>query len=311
MSRPSPVRLCVAPTPLDAAPRLSEALGLELLVKRDDLTGLALGGNKARKLEHLVADAIARGCDVLVTSGGAQSNFARMTAGAAAKLGFGCHLVLAGDAPSAYSGNLILDDLFGATIEFAGAHDWRVLEARVHEIAAQIGPRAYPMPIGGASAVGALGYVDAADELMSQCETPPDWIVLADGSGGTHAGLLVGLPPQVRVLGIDVARPPRPHVERIPELARDTAELCGRSAPGGPVHIVDHTGPHYAAITDECRAALRLAARTEGLVLDPVYSGKALAGLVAAAKEGRIAGRVVFLHTGGAPALFATDYRMA
>jgi 1-aminocyclopropane-1-carboxylate deaminase/D-cysteine desulfhydrase-like pyridoxal-dependent ACC family enzyme len=167
------------------------------------------------------------------------------------------------------------------------------------------------MPIGGASAVGALGYVDAADELMSQCETPPDWIVLADGSGGTHAGLLVGLPPQVRVLGVDVARPPRPHVERIPELARDTAALCGRPAPDGPVHIVDHTGPHYAAITDECRTALRLAARTEGLILDPVYSGKALAGLVAAAKEGRVAGRVVFLHTGGTPALFATDYRTA
>ncbi len=304
----TPAALCVTPTPLDYAPRLSEALGLELRVKRDDLTGLALGGNKARKLAHLIADAIARGCDVLVTAGGAQSNFARMTAGAAAKFGFGCHLVLAGEAPAAYSGNLILDHLFGATIEFAGAHDWRVLESRVNEIAEQLGPRAYPMPIGGASPIGALGYVDAADELMAQCDVPPDWIVLADGSGGTHAGLLVGLPPAVNVLGVDVARPPRPHLERIPELARETAALCGRPAPTGTLHVVDHTGPHYAAVTEECRSALRLAARTEGLVLDPVYSGKALAGLVAAAREGRIAGRVVFLHTGGAPALFATDF---
>ena len=307
--------LAATPTPLEPAPRLSEAVGAEIWVKRDDLTGLALGGNKARKLELLVADARARGCDVLVTAGGAQSNFARMTAGAAARLGLGCHLVLSGDAPARSTGNLLLDRLFGATLHFAGASDWRVLEARVAEIARELGPRAYAMPIGGASPVGAVAYVLAADELCAQVRaTPafggalPDWIVLADGSGGTHAGLLAGLPPSVRVLGVDVARPPVPHSQRIPRLAEQAAKLAGRALPGGELHLVDHTGPHYAAVTEECRDAVRLAARSEGLVLDPVYTGKALAGLVAARREGRLGGRIVFWHTGGAPALFAEEF---
>jgi len=296
------------PTPLEPAPRLSEALGAEIQVKRDDCTGLALGGNKARKLEWLLADALARGCDTLVTAGGAQSNFCRMTAAAAARTGLGCELVLAGDTPGRATGNLVLDALFGATLHFAGAHDWRMLEAQVAEIAQKLGPRAYPMPIGGASPVGALAYVEAGEELMGQCDAPPDWVVVADGSGGTHAGLLVGLPPQVRILGVDVARPPQPHVDRIPQLAAEAAALAGRPGPQGEVIVVDHTGPHYAAITDECREAVRLAARTEGLLLDPVYTGKALAGLAAAIREGRVTGRVVFWHTGGAPALFAEEF---
>jgi len=299
------------PTPLEPAPRLSEALGAEILVKRDDCTGLALGGNKARKLEWLVADALARGCDTLVTAGGAQSNFCRMTAAAAARAGLGCELVLAGDAPARASGNLVLDALFGATLHFAGAHDWRVLEAQVAEIATKRGPRAYPMPIGGASPVGVLAYREAAEELLDQCEAPLDWVVVADGSGGTHAGLLLGLPAQVRVLGVDVARPPRPHLERIPELVAEAAALArgaGRAGAPGELIVVDHTGPHYAAITDESREAVRLAARSEGLVLDPVYTGKALAGLAAAIRAGRVSGRVVFWHTGGAPALFAEEF---
>ena len=303
------IALAHLPTPLDPAPRLSEAVGLRVLVKRDDQTGLALGGNKARKLEHLAADARARGCDTLVTSGGAQSNFARMTAATAARLGLGCHLVLGGKEPAAASGNLILDRLFGATLHFTGSSDWRVWEARVAEVARELGPRAYPMPIGGASPVGAVSYLEAAEELLAQTHEPPDWVVVADGSGGTHAGLLVGLPTEVRVLGVDVARPPRPHAERVPELAADTAKLAGRALPRFTLELADHTGAHYAAITDECRDAVRLAARTEGLVLDPVYTGKAMAGLVAAARSGRLRGTVVFWHTGGAPALFADAYR--
>lgn len=309
------LHLATLPTPLEPAPRLSDAIGAEIWVKRDDLTGLALGGNKARKLELLVGDARARGCDVLVTAGGAQSNFARMTAGAAARLGMGCHLVLSGEAPARATGNLVLDRLFGATLHFAGSHDWRVLEARVAALATELGPRAYPMPIGGASPVGAVAYVLASDEIVAQAKaTPafggalPDWVVLADGSGGTHAGLLAGLPPSVRVLGVDVARPPTPHAERIPRLAGQAAKLAGRPLPGGELHLVDHTGPHYAAVTDECREAVRLAARSEALVLDPVYTGKAMAGLAAAVREGRLSGRIVFWHTGGAPALFAEEF---
>jgi prepilin-type processing-associated H-X9-DG protein len=150
--------------------------------------------------------------------------------------------------------------------------------------------------------------VHAADELVAQMPALPDWVVLADGSGGTHAGLLAGLPASVRILGVDVARPPRPHAERIPELAAQAAALAGRPLPGGKLELADHTGPRYAAVTEECRAAVRLAARCEGLVLDPVYTGKAMAGLVHAVKEGRLSGTILFWHTGGAPALFADGF---
>jgi D-cysteine desulfhydrase family pyridoxal phosphate-dependent enzyme len=296
------------PTPLDEAPRLSAELGLRVLVKRDDQTGLALGGNKARKLDYLLRDAIDKGCDTLVTAGGSQSNFCRMTAAAAARNGMACHLVLSGDAPAHYSGNLVLDRLFGAELHFAGSDDWGVLEAEVQRMAGELGPKAYPMPIGGATPVGALSYVAAADELLAQMDAPPDWLVLADGSGGTHAGLLAGLPASVRVLGVDVSRPPTPLSVTVPKLAAKTAALGGRTGPMGEVIIADHCGPKYASITDECRAAVRLAARTEGLVLDPVYTGKAMAGLIAAARDGRISGTVVFLHTGGAVALFADEF---
>jgi 1-aminocyclopropane-1-carboxylate deaminase/D-cysteine desulfhydrase-like pyridoxal-dependent ACC family enzyme len=164
------------------------------------------------------------------------------------------------------------------------------------------------MPVGGATPVGALAYVHAADELLAQMPEPPDWIVIADGSGGTHAGLLAGLPASVRVLGVDVSRPPVPLSVIVPKLAAKTAALAGRAAPGGEVIIADHCGPHYASITEEAREAVRLAARTEGLVLDPVYTGKAMAGLIAGAKDGRVSGTVVFWHTGGAVALFADDF---
>jgi 1-aminocyclopropane-1-carboxylate deaminase/D-cysteine desulfhydrase-like pyridoxal-dependent ACC family enzyme len=281
---------------------------MRVLVKRDDQTGLALGGNKARKLQYLLKDAIERGCDTLVTAGGAQSNFARMTAAAAARCGMACHLVLGGSEPSHVSGNLVLDRLFGAELHFAGTEDWSVLEAEVKRIAAEAGPRAYAMPIGGATPVGALAYVAAADELLGQMERPPDWIVVADGSGGTHAGLLAGLPASTRVLGVDVSRPPVPLTVTVPKLAAKTAALAGRPAPAGEVIIADHCGPKYASITAECQEAVRLAAHSEGLVLDPVYTGKAMAGLIAAARAGTISGTVVFLHTGGAVALFADEF---
>src|SRR5947209_7840854 len=250
-------KLALLPTPLVEAPRLSAELGIRLLIKRDDQTGLALGGNKARKLDYLMADAVERRCDTLVTAGGAQSNFARMTAAAAAIAGMSCHLVLSGNEPTRYSGNLVLDRLFGAQLHFAGTDEWTVLEAEVERIAGEIGPKAYAMPVGGATPVGALSYVAAADELLSQMTEPPDWIVLADGSGGTHAGLLAGLPPSVKVLGVDVSRPEVPLVERVPKLAAKTAALAGRAAPQGEVIVVDHTGEHYAAITEECRDAVR------------------------------------------------------
>jgi D-cysteine desulfhydrase family pyridoxal phosphate-dependent enzyme len=302
------LHLAQLPTPLDEAPRLSAALRTRILVKRDDLTGLALGGNKARKLEYLVRDAIEQSRDMLVTAGGAQSNHARMTAAAAAKMDMACHLVLGGEAPARFSGNLALDQLFGAQLHFTGTDDWAVWQSEVQRLARDLGPKAYAIPIGGSTPVGALGYVQAADELMSQMPQPPDWIVVATSSGGTQAGLLAGLPPSVRVLGIDVARPSPPLSETVPKLAARTAELAARPLPAYELHLADHTGERYAAVTQECRDAVRLAAETEGLILDPVYSGKAMAGLIAAARERRIGGTVVFWHTGGAPALFADEF---
>ncbi len=308
--KPAFVPLSILPTPLDEAPRLSAELGVRVLVKRDDLTGLAMGGNKARKLDFLLKDAIDKGCDTIITTGGQQSNFCRMTAAACAKLGLRCILILGGDEPDHDSANVLLDRLFGAEITFAGSEDWGVLQGLVKERAAAIGETAYDMPVGGATPVGALAYVHAADELLSQMAQPPDWIVIADGSGGTHAGLLAGLPREVRVLGIDVSRPPWPLTESIPRLAKKTAVLAARTEPMGELIIADHCGPHYASITEEARDAVRLAATTEALLLDPVYTGKAMAGLIAAVRSGRIErdATVVFWHTGGAVALFADEF---
>jgi D-cysteine desulfhydrase family pyridoxal phosphate-dependent enzyme len=300
--------LSVLPTPLDEAPRLSAELGVRLLVKRDDLTGLALGGNKARKLDYLLREAIEKGCDTVVTTGGQQSNFCRMTAAACAKIGLKCILVLGGDEPKRATANVLLDRLFGAEIHFAATEDWGALEAEVRRRAEAIGPSAYHMPVGGATPVGALAYVHAADELLSQIPQPPDWIVIADGSGGTHAGLLAGLPPEVRVMGVDVSRPPVPLTVSVPRLALKTAALAGRPEPAGEMIIADHCGPKYASITNEAREAVRLAARTEALLLDPVYTGKAMAGLIAAVNRSQVSGTVVFWHTGGAVALFAGEF---
>jgi D-cysteine desulfhydrase family pyridoxal phosphate-dependent enzyme len=283
-------------------------------VKRDDQTGLALGGNKARKLGHLCAEALALGCDTLVTGGGPQSNHCRMTAAAANRLGLACHLALAGDAPGAPTGNLLLDHLLGAEIHVTGARHYYDIESSIEAVAEKVrkdGRRPYAIPVGGASVTGALGYVDAARELAGQLDEPVDWIVVADGSGGTHAGLLAGLEAAgPRVLGIDVGT--RPDLdERVPELAAATAAATGRPAPEGDVHI-DHSrfGPGYGKPTPECREAIRAAARLEGLILDPVYTGKAMAGLIGWIREGRFteSQSVLFWHTGGAPALFAGSY---
>jgi D-cysteine desulfhydrase family pyridoxal phosphate-dependent enzyme len=311
--RPAPLPLAHRPTPVEALDRLGDWLGgPRVFVKRDDQTGLALGGNKARKLEHLCAEALAQGCDTLVTGGGPQSNHCRMTAAAANRLGLECHLALAGPAAPP-TGNLLLDHLLGARLHPTAAREYYEIEASIEALADEVrkaGRRPYAIPIGGASVTGALGYVDAARELAGQLDGPVDWIVVADGSGGTHAGLLAGLDPGPQVLGVDVGT--RPDLdERVPELAAATAAATGRPAPGGKVHI-DHTrfGAGYGTPTPECLEALRAAARLEGLILDPVYTGKAMAGLIGWAREGRFTDRhtVLFWHTGGAPALFAGPF---
>jgi D-cysteine desulfhydrase family pyridoxal phosphate-dependent enzyme len=312
------VRLAQLPTPLEPMDRFSEWLGgPRVLVKRDDLTGLALGGNKARKLEFLCGEAQAQGCDVLVTGGGAQSNHARMTAAAANRLGFDCHLAVGGKEPGLYSGNLLLVRVLGATLHFTGADSYYDVESAIEQVAAQLvadGRRPFAMPIGGASVTGATAFAWAADELLAQVEEDGhgsvDWIVVADGSGGTHAGLLAGLGGRARVLGVDVGT--RPDLDDvIPRLAVESAARAGRSTPGGEL-VLDHSrfGDGYGAVTDGALEAIERVAGLEGIVLDPVYTGKAMAGLIAAVRERRLGGAntVVFWHTGGAIALFAHRY---
>ena len=317
----APIPLAHLPTPLEPMERLAGALGgPRLLVKRDDCTGLALGGNKARKLQHLCAEALAAGCDTLVTGGGAQSNHVRMTAAAANRLGLDCHVALASPPPDdgpGPGGNLLLDGILGATLHFVGSCEYYELESAIEELAARLvreGRKPFAMPVGGASVIGVSAYADAVDELHQQLAGEHvDWVVVADGSGGTHAGLLAGFDARVRVLGVDVGT--RPDLEAVvPRLAAEAAARTGRPAPAGEV-LIDHErfGEGYGAVCDSALEAIRLAARSEGLVLDPVYTGKAMAGLVAAVREGRI-GRdetALFWHTGGAPALFATRYAAA
>jgi D-cysteine desulfhydrase family pyridoxal phosphate-dependent enzyme len=310
-------RLALAhlPTPLEPADRLGAALGLApgaLWVKRDDQTGLGGGGNKARKLEYLCADALEQGCDTLVTGGGRQSNHVRMTAAAANKLGLECTIVIGGGRPDRPSGNLLLDELMGAEIVWAGDWAYYAVEAEITATCDRLreaGRNPYAMPIGGASAVGALGYVLGGQELMAQ-DPNIDVVVTADGSGGTHAGLAVAFGDHAKVLGVDVGA--RPDLdEQVPMKAKEVAALAGLPAPVGECHVDhDHFGPDYGAPTDESRDALKLAARLEGLILDPVYTGKALAAFVTACRAERIdpAARIVFLHTGGMPALFASTF---
>ncbi len=314
-----PVPLAHLPTPLEPMDRLAEALGgPRLLVKRDDCTGLALGGNKARKLVHLCTEAVAAGCDTLVTGGGAQSNHVRMTAAAANRVGLDCHVALSTNAPvppdPGPGGNLVLDSLLGAQMRFVGPCNYYALESAIEALAAELtrdGRRPFAIPVGGASVTGVTAYADAVDELRGQLgDTSVQWAVVADGSGGTHAGLLAGFGADVQVLGVDVGT--RPDLDEVvPRLAAEAAARTGRVAPPSSA-VVDHDrfGAGYGELSTDGVDAIRLVAKLEGLVLDPVYTGKAMAGLIAAVRDGRFTSSdtVVFWHTGGAPALFATKY---
>jgi D-cysteine desulfhydrase len=235
-----------------------------------------------------------------------------MTAAAANRLGLDCVLVLAGSPPTRPTGNVVLDQLLGPDIVWAGELDYygteRAIEAECARLEGE-GRRPYALPVGGASDIGALGYVTGALELVGQWPEV-DLVVVADGSGGTHSGLVAGLGDHGRVLGIDVGT--RPDLdERIPEKAASAAELAGRPAPQGTPRVDHrHFGTGYGAVTPELRLAVDAAARLEGLVLDPVYTGKAMAGLIGAVGEGTVRPgmKVAFLHTGGMPALFAASY---
>ena len=314
------IRLAHLPTPLEPLPRLSEALGVDLWIKRDDCTGLAGGGNKTRKLEFLLGEAWAQDADTLVTQGAVQSNHVRQTVAAAVANGMACEVILeerTGSTATDYTenGNVLMDRLFGAVIRrVPGGTDMNAeLEKTAQEVRDR-GGRPYIIPGGGSNAVGALGYVDCAREIVMQADDLDlkiDLLVTATGSAGTHAGLVAGLAvmgADIPVLGIGVRAPKEKQEANVLKLARETAALLGhpdRVTDAMVVADCDYVGEGYGLIDAAVIEALKLAARTDGIVLDPVYTGKAMKGLIALAKKRRFDQEtVVFLHTGGAQGLF-------
>lgn len=316
------LQLGVLPTPLEPMPRLSRALGgPRLWVKRDDLTGLAFGGNKTRKLEYLMAEAVLGRFTAVMTAGAVQSNHARQTAAAAARLGMPCDLVLSelvarDDEAYRGSGNVMLDKLLGANVHVVPRGGNR--DAVIADIVARRakeGHRVYSIPTGGSNAVGAIGYAHAYHEIALQAEQAgiePAAIVHASSSGGTQAGLIAGagmFADEPHIVGINVFAPDNEMRERVRALADQTAKLIG--APGVKARGIevnhDFIGEGYGVPSEPMREAVRMAAECEGLMLDPVYSGKAMAGLISMvrAKRWKEDETVVFLHTGGSPALFA------
>ena len=312
------LELLGAPTPLEHLPRLSEHLGRDIFIKRDDVTPVALGGNKLRKLEFLAADALRNGADVLLTAGAIQSNHVRQTAAVAAKLGLKCVALLEnpiGTTAANYlsNGNRLLLELMGTEIimvDALHAPDAQ-LEAQATRLEAQ-GFRPYVVPVGGSNALGALGYVECAQEIAHQSEGVVDFaaVVVASGSAGTHAGLAVGLEqllPDTELVGITVSRSVSdqlPKVEKIRTALAQSLSLDSRA----PITLWDdYFAPRYGEPNEEGMEAIKLLARLEGLFLDPVYTGKAMAGLIDGIAQNRFrrAGPIVFVHTGGSPALFA------
>jgi len=321
-------RACFAhlPSALDPLANLTQLLGgPQLWIKRDDQIGLGIGGNKTRKLEFLMGEALAQGARKVVTFGGLQSNHVRQTASAARRLGLEPHLFLLARRPEQMTGNLLLDELTGARLYFVGRGLGRhqSIERSIHVMGRLArmtpglgGPDTYIIPVGGHSPIGALGYVNAAFELTDQAaerNLRVDYVVTAAGTGGTLAGLMAGFALRgalTRVIGVDVGNLWTGFRASIARLATETVQLLGggRCFEEGDVDLVGgFVGQRYGVPTPEGVEAIRLLAETEGIFLDPVYTAKAMAGLISLARQGRFRPdeNVVFLHTGGLPALFA------
>ena len=311
-------KLAFLPTPIIELPRLSASLGgPRICMKRDDQTGLATGGNKTRKLEYLIGDALGQGADTLITAGAAQSNHCRQTAAAAAACGLDCHLVLGGSQPEGPNGNLLLDQLLGAHIHWAGPHRKGEDIPRLAGELRATGCRPYEVPYGGSNAVGALGFVEAARELRVQmAERDSDFthVVFASSSGGTHAGLLAGMRYHglaLDPLGIQIDREENgePFAQIVERLASTVAASFGLEEPFADDElglIEDYAGTYGTVGTGE-REAIEMTARAEGILLDPVYTGRAMAALIDMIRCGRFNSddRILFWHTGGSAALFA------
>ena len=311
------LRFAHLPTPIEELPRLSEELGgPRILVKRDDQTGLAFGGNKTRKLEFLVAEALEQGAKMLISGGALQSNHCRQTAAAAARFGLGCTLVLNGEMRERPSANLLLDQLFGAeilTIQDRAYRDQILQET--YDKAATDGKKPYLVTYGGSSPTGALGYAFAMKEFMEQ-NVAADWIVFGTSSGGTHAGLVLGQRAfgfKGKVLGISIDEPEEWLKTRVSVLASDASQKLGERINFTGEDVLaneEYCKAGYGVLTDAEREAVKVFARTEGLLLDPVYTGRAAAGMIDLIRKGffKKDETILFWHTGGTPALFAEKY---
>lgn len=317
MKQVARLRFAHLPTAVEELPRLSQALGgPRILIKRDDQTGLAFGGNKTRKLEFLVAEAQEQDARTLISGGAIQSNHCRQTAAAAARFGFDCTLVLTGDVPAQPSANLLLDQLFGAKIvTVADRKDRdRILQETFDE-AVSSGRKPYLVPYGGSSPTGALGYAFAMQEFLEQ-GFPADWVVFGTSSGGTHAGLVLGqrlFGYRGKVLGISIDESEAWLKEHVSGLASQSSAKLGERiefTPGDVLATDRYCSAGYGVLTGAEREAVNLFARYEGLLLDPVYTGRAAAGLIDLIRQGTFKPdeTVLFWHTGGQPALFAEKY---
>lgn len=314
--------LCHQPTPIEPLPRLSAYLGgPSIFIKRDDCTGLAMGGNKTRKLEFLVGEAIEQGADMLVTQGAVQSNHVRQTAAAACKVGMKCHVLLERRVPGRdpsyeVTGNVLLDQLFGATHEFRP--DGLDMNAETQAVADKLkadGHRPYFIPGGGSNPTGALGYANCAQEIVDHAKDTGqtfDWLLMGTGSTGTQAGLVAGLHAlghALPVMGVSVRQPKERQINAVHGLVQKTLEKLGLDGiPADRVLVDDgYVGEGYGIPHETTLEAIRLLAQQEGILLDPVYSAKGMAGLIGMVRQGffKPTDQVLFLHTGGASALFA------
>ncbi len=311
------IPFAILPTPLYKLENLSRELGKNIYIKRDDMIGVALGGNKVRKLEFLLADARDKGADVVLTAGGPQSNHAMLTAACAAQLGMKAILVLKKRGELS-GGNLILDDIFGAEVRLVDTDSYDDVYAEMHRIMDQLrqeGHTPYFIPVGGSVPLGSMGYVNCAREIANQAQelgVAFDSIVSATGSGGTYAGLTYGAKlflPGARSIGVGVCDDPFEEIAY--DLMKGIQELMESDVPveKEDIHMKFHIGPGYAVPSPEGCAAVRRLARSEGILVDPVYTGKALAGFFQLLEEGYFADdeNILFVHTGGAGALFAVD----
>jgi len=312
---PEKISFAHLPTPLEEMQRLSKHLGgPRLFIKRDDQTGLATGGNKTRKLEYLVADALAQGCDHLITTGGPQSNHCRQTAAAAAHMGLGCSVIFSGEEPDTITGNLLLNKLLGAHVYWAGDRPRPQVMAEVAEEQRVLGHKPYIIPLGGSNVMGATGYVCAMNELVEQLQKQHiniDFIIVASSSGGTQAGMVLGAAVSGfngQILGISIDHEAGSLKNQVAALATATSAHLNipQLALADRIEVNDdYLGGGYAVVGETEREAIKMVAKLEGILLDPVYTGRAMGGLIDLIRWGAFTRgqTVLFWHTGGAAAL--------